>query len=71
MFKFGGCLDLCISRFRIPLYCISWHIWDNVSFKFGGMDKHSVCLIVCFICCFVGFCLYIKIFLFVCCFVVD
>jgi hypothetical protein len=48
-----------------------------VSFKFGGVDKHSFCLFVCFICCFVGFylyvyicfCLYIK--FFVCCYGVD
>jgi hypothetical protein len=64
MFKFEGRLDLCISQFRIPLYCISYHIGDNVSFKFGGMDKQSVCLIVCFICCFFGFCLYIIFFFF-------
>jgi hypothetical protein len=36
-----------------------------VSFKFRDVDKHFVCLFVCFICCFVGFCLYINLFLFV------
>jgi hypothetical protein len=36
-----------------------------VSFKFRGVDKHSVCLSVCFICCFACFCLYIIFFLFV------
>jgi hypothetical protein len=78
MFKFGGCRELCSSRFLISLYCISCHIGDNVSFKFGGVDKHSVCLFVCFIClfCFVFayifvFALYIKFFLFICCYVVD
>jgi hypothetical protein len=78
MFKFGGHLDLCTSWFLIPLYCISCHIGDNVSFKFGGVDKHSVCLFVCLFPCFVlvlfvyiCFCLYIKFFLFVCCYVVD
>jgi hypothetical protein len=78
MFKFGGRLGLCTSRFLIPLYCISSHIVDNVSFKFGGVDKHSVCLSICFISCFVlflsvyiCFCLYITFFfLFVCCYVV-
>jgi hypothetical protein len=57
MFKFGGRLNLCTLWFLIPLYSISCHIGDNVSFKFGGVDKHSVCLFVCFICCFV--CIYL------------
>ena len=35
-----------------------------MSFKFRGVDKHSVYLFVCFICCFAYFCLYI--FVFVC-----
>jgi hypothetical protein len=35
-----------------------------VSFKFRGMDKHSVYLFVCFICCFVGFYLYKFVFFF-------
>jgi hypothetical protein len=64
VFKFGGRLDLCTSLFLIPLYCISCHIGDNVSFKFRGVDKHLVCLFVCFICYFVYFC-YIYLFLFV------
>jgi hypothetical protein len=33
-----------------------------VSFKFESMDKHSVCLFICFICCFACFCLYIFVF---------
>jgi hypothetical protein len=49
MFKFGGRLDLYTSRFLIPLYCISCHIGDNVSFKFGGVDKYYVCLFVLFV----------------------
>jgi hypothetical protein len=60
VFKFERCLDLCTLRFVILLYCISCHIWDNMSFKFRGVDKHFVSLFVCFICCFVGFCLYMK-----------
>jgi hypothetical protein len=44
VFKFRGCLDLCTLQFLIPLYCISYHIKDNVSFKFGSVDKHSVCI---------------------------
>jgi hypothetical protein len=40
-----------------------------VSFKFGGVDKHSVCLSVCFICCFACFCLFINFFFFlICCY---
>ena len=58
MFKFGGRLGLCTLWFLIPRYCISCHIGDNVSFKFEGVDKHSVCLFVLF----VNFCLYIKFF---------
>jgi hypothetical protein len=50
-----------------------------VSFKFGGVDKHSVCLffLFYFICLFCfcmyifDFAMYIKIFLFVCYYVVD
>jgi hypothetical protein len=63
MFKFGGRLCLCTLRFLIPLYCISCHIVDNVSFKFGGVDKHylSVCLFACFVC-FVCVCVYIYIY---------
>ena len=38
--------------FLIPRYCISWHIGDNVSFKFGGMEKHTVFLFVLFV--FIG-----------------
>jgi hypothetical protein len=77
MFKFEGHLDLRTSRFLILLYCISCHIGVNVSFKFGGVDKHSVYLFVCFICCLVCFCLYIFVFFsvynffFVCCYAVD
>jgi hypothetical protein len=71
MFKFRGRLDLCTLRFLIPLYCISCHIEDNVSFKFEGVDKHSVCLFVLFVVLFVYicFCLYINFFVFVllCC----
>jgi hypothetical protein len=44
VFKFRGHLGLYTFRFLNPLYCISCHIGDSVSFKFGGMDKHSVCL---------------------------
>jgi hypothetical protein len=64
VFKFGGHLGLCTFRFLVLLYCISCHIGDNVSFKFGGVNKHSVCLFVYFIGCFDCFCLYI--FVFVC-----
>jgi hypothetical protein len=76
MFKFRGRLDLCTSRFLIPLYCISCHIWVNVSFKFGGMDKHYVYLFICLLFClflsvYICFFLYIKFFIFVCCYVVD
>jgi hypothetical protein len=35
-----------------------------VSFKFEGVDKHSMYLSVCFICCFACFCLYIIFFSF-------
>jgi hypothetical protein len=62
VFKFRRHLGLCIFQFIIPLYCISYYIGDNVSFKFGGMDKHSVCLFVCLIGCFDCFCLYIFVF---------
>ena len=62
MFKFGGCLGLCTFRFLILLYCISCHIGDNVSFKFGSLDKHSVYFFACFIGCFDCFCLYIIFF---------
>jgi hypothetical protein len=75
MFKFGGRLGLCTSRFLISLYCISCHIGDNVSFKFGGVDKHFVylfCLFYLLFCLFMSvyicFCLYINFFLFVCCY---
>jgi hypothetical protein len=36
-----------------PTVLYSCHIGDNVSFKFGGMDKHTVCLFVCLFNCFV------------------
>jgi hypothetical protein len=62
VFKFGGRLGLCTLRFLIPLYCISYQIGDNVSFKFGAVNKHSICLFVCFIGCFDCFCLYIFVF---------
>jgi hypothetical protein len=65
MFKFGGRLDFCTSRFLIPLYSISCHIGDNVSFKFGGVDKHSVCLFCLFIYLFCFVFVYIYLFLFV------
>jgi hypothetical protein len=54
-----------------------------MSFKFGDVDKHSICQSVCSISCFVLFCfvlflsvyicfyLYINFFFFVCCYVVD
>jgi hypothetical protein len=71
VFKFEGRLDLCTLWFLIPLYCIFCHIGDNVSFKFGGVNKHSVCLFVCFICficlflsVYICFCLYIIFFFF-------
>jgi hypothetical protein len=72
VFKFERCLGLCTLRFLIPLYYISCHIGDNVSFKFGGVDKH--CLFVClFVVLFVYicFCLYINFFLFLFCYVID
>jgi hypothetical protein len=63
MFKFKGRLDLCTSRFLIPLYCISCHIGDNVSFKFGGVDKHSVCLFVYLLVLFyLLFCLFLSVY---------
>jgi uncharacterized protein YjaZ len=34
------------SSFLIPLYCISCHIGDNVSFNFGGVEKYTVFLFV-------------------------
>ena len=75
MFKFGGCLDLCTLRFIIPPYCISCHIGDNVSFKFGGMDKHFVCLFYLLFCLFlfvyICFRLYINFFCFLFCYIVD
>ena len=61
MFKFGGRLGLCTSQFLIQLYCISCYIGDNVSFKFGGVDKH--CPFVCLFACFVCFCIYIYIYI--------
>jgi hypothetical protein len=75
MFKSGGRLDLYTLRFLIPLYCISCHIGDDVSFKFGGVDKHYlfVCLFACFvlfICLFYLF-LYINFFFFFFCYIVD
>jgi hypothetical protein len=36
-----------------------------VSFKFGGMDKHTACLFVCLFTCFVLFLTIYKIFYFV------
>jgi hypothetical protein len=48
VFKFGGRLGLCTFRFFIPWYCISCHIGDNVSFKFGGVEKKYT---VSFCCC--------------------
>ena len=72
MFKFGGCLDLCTSRFLILLYCISYHIWDNMSFKFEGVDKHAICLfvyllfLVCiYLFCLFVFCVYIYIYIYI------
>jgi hypothetical protein len=61
VFKFERCLGLCTFQFLIPLYCISCHIRNNVSFKFEGVDKHSVCLFVCFWSVYICFCLF-KIF---------
>jgi hypothetical protein len=58
VFKFGGRLSFCTLGFLILLYCISCDIWDNVSFKFGGVDKYYVYLFDCFIC--------LYIFVFVC-----
>jgi hypothetical protein len=65
MFKFGGRLGLYTSLFLIPLYCISCHIGDNVSFKFGGVDKHFVCLFCLF---YLLFCLFMFVYIsiFVC-----
>ena len=59
MFKFGRRLDLCTFRFRNPLYCISCHIGDNVSFKFGVWTN------ILFVC------LYIKFFIFVAMFLIG
>ena len=47
VFKFRGRSGISTLQFFIPRYCISCHIGDNVSFKFGGVDKHTVCLFVC------------------------
>ena len=44
VFKFRGHPGLCTFWFLISLYCISCYIGDNVSFKFGGVDKHIVFL---------------------------
>jgi hypothetical protein len=69
VFKFGGCLDLCTLRFLISLYCISCYIGDNVSFKFRGVDKHSIFfflfyLLFCwFLFAYICFCLYINFFI--------
>jgi hypothetical protein len=63
MFKFSGRFDLSTSWFLIPLYCISCHIGDNVSFMFGGVYKHSVCLSVLFVYLLVLF-LFVCIYLF-------
>jgi hypothetical protein len=52
VFKFGGHLGLYTLQFLIPLYCISCHIGDNVSFKFGGVDRHTIYLFVCLFGCF-------------------
>jgi hypothetical protein len=60
VFKFGGHLGL--FWFLIPLYYISYHIGDNVSFKFGGVDKH--CLFVCLFACFVLFVFVYNIYIF-------
>jgi hypothetical protein len=38
----GDALAFAHSSFLIPQYCISWHIGDNVLFKFGGVEKHTV-----------------------------
>jgi hypothetical protein len=58
VFKFERCLGLCTLRFIIPLYYISCHIGDNVSFKFRGVDKHY--LFVClFVVLFVFVCIYL------------
>jgi hypothetical protein len=43
----GDALAFACSGFLIPQYCISCHIGDNVSFKFGDVAKHSICLFVC------------------------
>jgi hypothetical protein len=50
VFKFGGRLGLCTLQFFVSLYCISCYIVNNVSIKFGGMNKH--CLFVCLFACF-------------------
>jgi hypothetical protein len=63
VFKFKGPLDLCTFWFLIPLYCISCHIGDNVSFKFGGVDKH--CLFVYLFACFVLFICLFYLFLYI------
>jgi hypothetical protein len=42
----GDALAFTHFGFLIPLYCIFCQIWDNVSFKFGGVDKYYVCLFV-------------------------
>jgi hypothetical protein len=62
VFKFRGRPGLCTLQFLILLYCISYQIWDNVSFKFGAVNKHSIYLFVCFIGCFDCFYLYIFVF---------
>jgi hypothetical protein len=64
VFKFRGHLGLCTFRFLIPLYCISCHIRDNVSFKFRGVDKHYVCLFVFGLYIFVFLYIYIYIYIF-------
>jgi uncharacterized membrane protein len=57
MLKFGGCLDLCTLWFFISLYCISFHIGDNVSFKFEVWTNIlSVYLLVLFVFVYKFFC---------------
>ena len=62
VFKFRGHLDLCTLLFLIPLYCISCHIEDNMSFKVWGCGQTFCLFFFLFICCFICFCLYIFVF---------
>ena len=47
VFKFEGRPGICTLDLLIPRYCIFWHIWDNVSFKFGGVKNTFFFCLLC------------------------